>query len=130
MSGIYLKKASLIDDQHAASWITDLLHHKACQLVLDGVGVLDGAIQQALSAIRIGQLPAILARHWGQQRLEIAGAASARFGPVEVPGEARVKVSARGGQLVEVRGSHWKLQAASGSGTQSPVTAPRCQLRL
>jgi len=98
----FLQEAGLIDDQHAARVIPEVLHDVATQPAqgapgAHGVDVPIRSIEQALYALwprlakMFGQLPAVLARDAIKQPDEIAPGALAHLGPCEARGDARVQ---------------------------------------
>jgi hypothetical protein len=73
-----LEKAGLIDDQHTARLVAEMVDDIIAQIIAHRVSVPDGSIQQALHALcpqlaaRLGQLPAVLALDAVQQADQVA----------------------------------------------------------
>jgi hypothetical protein len=93
-----LQEAGLIDDQHAARLVSEILDDVVAQIVPHPVGVPGGGVQQALRTLRppladrLGQLPAILTLHSVEQGGEIPSGPLAHLGTREVIGDAPVQL--------------------------------------
>jgi hypothetical protein len=89
-----LEEARLVDDQHPAHVIPEVLHDVVAQIVAYSVGVPRRSVQEALDTLRaaladrLGQLPAVLAFDAIEQTGEITSGALAHFGPCEARGDA------------------------------------------
>ena len=88
-----LQEAGLIDDQHAARVVPEVLDDVVAQIVPHRVGIPGGSVQQALDtfraalADRLGELPAVLALDAIEQPGEIASGALAHLSTREATGD-------------------------------------------
>jgi hypothetical protein len=95
-----LDEPGLIDDQHR-SVVAQLLDDVLAQHVARGVRIPLRALQQVLHAVRrglaqpLGQLPAVLARHFAQAPLQVLQAALPGFGSPEQPRQPLMHVHQR-----------------------------------
>jgi len=93
----FLQEASLVDDQHAAHLVPEVLHDVVTQIVAHPVGVPGGRVQEALDTLcaalanRLGQLPAVLALDALKQTGQVEPGAFAYLGTREAMGDARVQ---------------------------------------
>ncbi len=89
-----LQEARLIDDQHPARVVPEVLHDVVTQIVAHPVGVPGGSVQQALDTFgaeltdRLSQLPAVLAFDAIKQAREIPPGALTHLGTREAMGDA------------------------------------------
>lgn len=93
-----LQKAGLVDDQHTAYLVPQVLDDVVTQVVTHPVGVPSGGIEQALRALwarfadRFGELPAILPFHPVEQTNEVPSGPFTHFHPPEPMGDASHQV--------------------------------------
>jgi hypothetical protein len=106
-----LDEAGLVQHQHGVR-ITQLLDDVGLQVVADLLGIPAHAAEKVLHPVgrgiagTLGQLPAILALHRGQQPAQIGQQASARLDPGEAGRKARaqpLQLRRPGGRVLQSR---------------------------
>jgi len=91
--GPLLHEPRLVDDQHSAALVAQVVHDVRAQLVAHGLRVPVGVGEEPLDPLwtrlaqPFGELPAILALHRGQQAVQIPPHPLAHLPPVEIAGD-------------------------------------------
>jgi len=108
----FLEEAGLVDDEHAARRVAEVLDDVGPQIVAHRVRVPDGGVEQALHALgprlpeRLGEVPAVLALHSPEQASEVTLRPLARLGTGEAVGDPPMQRRQRVRPALDRRQSH------------------------
>jgi hypothetical protein len=117
--GALLQKARLVHDTNP-SLVSELLHHKTLQFILDLILVPLRTVQQALQRLRIllsdclCHLPAVLALHRCQQTAKVPTRRFSRFTPSKERAESGMEILKVRGPSVQLINRHGSLPYSYG----------------